>query len=68
MKASGGTEPGHPASARGCDLDATIRSAFSDFAGTHLDMSSRGSLPAAGRHAAEAMLMAQATGAVSNAA
>lgn len=50
----------------GTPLDATIRAAFPDLAGmTYLDVSARGPLPAASRRAAEALLLAQATGTVS---
>jgi cysteine desulfurase/selenocysteine lyase len=75
MRGSGRTAPDKTEQTRGADLrvnvgdiEATIRDAFSDLAGTYLDVSSRGPLPVAARRAAEAMLMAQATGAVSKSA
>ena len=46
-------------------LDDVIRAAFPDLAGAYLDVSARGPLPLASRRAAEAMLMQQASGAVS---
>lgn len=52
----------------GVVADGQIREAFPDLAGTYLDVSARGPLPAAARRAAEAMLMAQATGAISKVA
>jgi cysteine desulfurase/selenocysteine lyase len=61
--------PGNPAPGQPADADATIRAAFADLADTaYLDVAARGPLPLPARRAAEAMLMAQATGAVDKAA
>ncbi|WP_431282280.1 aminotransferase class V-fold PLP-dependent enzyme [Humitalea sp. 24SJ18S-53] len=57
------TSAGNPAPT----LDAAIRAAFPDLAGTYLDVSARGPLPLAARRAAEAMLLSQATGAIAKA-